>query len=506
MDIIFLFISFFLTILCFYLFFQLKLKRKEGKTLEEKNLSILSSIDQEGKNLKSLIESLKDKRQEGENLEGENKTILESIEQEREKLESIVENLKNKKIELDNIIQLEKNQKDLQNKYDQTNLKYSKLKDEIKLLTDEETKIKNNLSSIKEKLSIYHSFNEFVQVGFFEEPDYLYETSERFKAEIKIVREKQKLLIKNNEAIHIPDTIALSSDSAQVKRILEGQANLMLKAFNIECDNLIGNVKPSNYALILEKIDKLAEDLEKNTASLLCGFNKEYIELKFKECELQYQFKLKEMREKEEQDIIKEQMREEQKAIKEYERALAKAEKEEEMYLKALDKARLDLIVADENTRQKLEDKIGFLEIQLKEALENKERAKSMAEQTRRGHVYIISNIGSFGENVYKIGLTRRLVPEERVQELSSASVPFKFDIHAMIYSEDAPALETQLHHEFRYQRLNVINMRKEFFNVTLNDIKEKAKKIIGKDVDFRITALAEEYYESLKLKGKMGT
>ena len=126
-----------------------------------------------------------------------------------------------------------------------------------------------------------------------------------------------------------------------------------------------------------------------------------------------------------------------------------------------------------------------------------------MAEQTKRGHVYIISNIGSFGEDVYKIGLTRRLEPLDRVKELGGASVPFSFDVHAMIYSEDAPALETKLHREFSHFRVNQVKLRKEFFRVNLLDIKEKATEITGNELDFKVTALAEDYYESLKLQSQ---
>ena len=124
-----------------------------------------------------------------------------------------------------------------------------------------------------------------------------------------------------------------------------------------------------------------------------------------------------------------------------------------------------------------------------------------MAEQTKRGHVYIISNIGSFGDDVYKIGLTRRLDPMERVKELGDASVPFAFDVHAMIFSENAPSLEKELHHAFRHSRVNAINYRKEFFNVTLDDIRQKAEEISDNTIDFKMTALAEEYYESKRLR-----
>ena len=308
-------------------------------------------------------------------------------------------------------------------------------------------------------------------------------------------------MIIEHKAIILPDTIAISDDKVLVKKILVGQEKLMLKAFNIECDNLMQIVKPSNYAKILERIDKVATDLEKSVVSMKCGFNRDYVELKFKECEVQYQFKLKDEREKEEQAAIKEQMREEQKAIREFERALAKAQREEKMYKEALEEARKEFELAGNKDRKKMEAKIEFLEEQLREAEENEKRAKSMAEQTRRGYVYIISNIGSFGDDIYKIGLTRRLEPMDRVKELGDASVPFSFDVHAMIYSEDAPALETQLHKEFTHYRVNQVNHRKEFFNVSLLDIMEKTKEILGEEINFKVTALAKDYYESQKLR-----
>jgi hypothetical protein len=120
-----------------------------------------------------------------------------------------------------------------------------------------------------------------------------------------------------------------------------------------------------------------------------------------------------------------------------------------------------------------------------------------MAQQTRQGWVYIISNIGSFGENVYKIGMTRRLDPMERVNELGDASVPFPFDVHAMIFSEDAPALETALHQAFESQKTNLVNGKKEFFNVPLCAIKDKVKEL-GYEVEFEETPTAPQYRDTL--------
>ncbi|WP_299008848.1 GIY-YIG nuclease family protein, partial [uncultured Shewanella sp.] len=190
----------------------------------------------------------------------------------------------------------------------------------------------------------------------------------------------------------------------------------------------------------------------------------------------------------------------EQRAIKEFQKAIAEAEKEEKMYRNLLDKAQKELAKATEQNRSDMEQRIAILEQQLAEAEAKEERAKSMAEKTRKGHVYVISNVGSFGEDVYKIGLTRRLDPMDRIKELGDASVPFPFDVHAMIYTDDAPALEAALHREFHAHRVNAVNLRKEFFSVDLNDIKQAVENIASVDTEFKMTALAEDYYESLRL------
>jgi Domain of unknown function (DUF4041)/Meiotically up-regulated gene 113 len=404
---------------------------------------------------------------------------------------------------LKHLLDLESNEQQLRSDVNILTDQSQKITDEINKLKAEKDELSEKLIGVKSDISIFEPTISLINVGFFEEPKYLFETSDRFKEEIKQVREEQKKMIKEKTCVEIPENIAITSDSKYAAKILNGQAELMIKAFNIECDNLMSMLKPSNYANILDRIDKEATDIEKSVISLQCGFSKQYINLKFKECELQYQFKLKQAREKEEQDIIKENMREEQKALREYERALAKAEKEEEMYKTALETARKEMAIVSEKDRQKLEDRILFLQEQLTKAEEIHKRAQSMAEQTRRGHVYVISNIGSFGTDVYKIGLTRRLEPLDRVKELSDASVPFDYDVHAIIYNEDAPSLERALHNEFSRFRVNQVNLRKEFFKINLLEIQEKAKNLTKGEFEFKVTALAEEYYESLKLRPK---
>jgi hypothetical protein len=167
-----------------------------------------------------------------------------------------------------------------------------------------------------------------------------------------------------------------------------------------------------------------------------------------------------------------------------------------------LEKAKAD---AEKSTGAKLAElqgKISALADDLAIAREKSERAKSMAQQTKAGHIYVISNIGSFGEDVYKIGMTRRLEPDERVKELGDASVPFTFDVHAMIYSTDAPALENMLHKAFDAHRVNLVNNRKEFFHASLEHI-EKVVKEANSNIEFYLTAEARDYRESVAIRAQ---
>ena len=205
----------------------------------------------------------------------------------------------------------------------------------------------------------------------------------------------------------------------------------------------------------------------------------------------------------EEQRKLREKMKDEERARKEYEKALRDAEKEEKLLRDAMEKAKVQILAATEAQKKEYEAKLAELEVKLKEAEEKGQRALSMAQQTKKGNVYIISNVGSFGENVYKIGMTRRLDPYERVRELGDASVPFPFDVHAIISSDDAPALETSLHKEFAMMQMNKVNPRKEFFRIGLKEIRDAVEQK-GLDVAWSMMAEAIEYRESQKIEEQL--
>ncbi|MGL1530175.1 DUF4041 domain-containing protein [Vibrio parahaemolyticus] len=451
------------------------------------------AADKKAGQYKSLDEALTKTKKELEALEQTNESVKQSIVTAKNELETV-------NAETAELQDLKRQDDSLKLSIQEQQAHLDTAKSTLVVLNANIEKGELDLNELMGDIDLYSRLDEYTAHGHFEMPQYLYETSTRYAEEIKDIRQQQKDMIKDKTAITFPDTTVISNDKSFNKKILNGQVKLMLSAFNIECDMLIGKVSPSSFGRTLERIEKLANNLEKSAATLECGFDIDYIELKFEECKLQYQFTLKKQEEIAEQKLIKEQIREEQRAIKEFQKAIADAEKEEKMYRNLLDKAQQELAKASEQERSDMEQRIAILEQQLAEAEAKEERAKSMAEQTRKGHVYVISNIGSFGEDVYKIGLTRRLEPMDRVKELGDASVPFPFDVHAMIYTDDAPALETALHREFHAQRVNAVNLRKEFFSVDLDDIKEAVEKIAGVEAEFKMTALAEDYYESLRL------
>ncbi len=284
----------------------------------------------------------------------------------------------------------------------------------------------------------------------------------------------------------------------------ETAIRFVLDAYNGKVDSILSKVKRDNYGKLKQQLDDAFQLVNFNGAAFRNAcITRVYHTSRVEELEWGVRATELQALEREEQRRIKEQMREEEKARREFQKALKEAEKEEKMLQTAMDKAREELQSASDEQRQQYELQLAELEERLLEAEARNERALSMAQQTRRGHVYVISNVGSFGEHVYKVGMTRRLEPMDRVKELGDASVPFSFDVHAMIYSEDAPALEKELHRKFNYAQVNKVNPRKEFFRVMLSDIREIVDGI-EEEVHWTMTAEAAEFRESQAIERAM--
>lgn len=275
----------------------------------------------------------------------------------------------------------------------------------------------------------------------------------------------------------------------------------VLDAFNGKVDSIISQVKPHNYDKLEEQILDAYNIVNHNGKAFRdAHITKPYLDATLEQLKWASIVQRIKQEDREEQRRIKDQIREEEKAKREYEKALKEAEKEERLIQKAMKEAEGKLLVAAEEEKFKYEAEIAKLRANLEEAYKKGERAMSMAQQTKQGHVYIISNIGSFGEEVFKVGLTRRLEPMDRVKELGDASVPFEFDVHAMVFSSDAPALEKELHNLLEQHRVNKINPRKEFFRVPLTSIKAIVEES-GYNVGWTLKAEAAEYRETLRLE-----
>lgn len=313
--------------------------------------------------------------------------------------------------------------------------------------------------------------------------------------ELKKARQKSKLMSKNGLAAKC-DYVELNRKTTAISFVTD--------AFNGKVDTILSTVKATNYGILKQKIiDSFMLVNNLGEAFRNAVITQEYLQSRLDELKWAVAtFELKE-KEKEEQRIIKEQIREEEMARRDYEKAIKEAAKEEDLLKKLMEKAKLQLQEATEQQKAEYESKLIDLQQKLQEVEDKNQRALSMAQQTKSGHVYIISNIGSFGEDVYKIGMTRRLNPLDRVKELGDASVPFAFDVHSMIFSDDAPKLETELHKIFNKNQVNKINSKKEFFKVNIKEIREQIEEL---DIQAKWTMLAEakEYRESLAIENKM--
>jgi len=337
--------------------------------------------------------------------------------------------------------------------------------------------------------------------GFYK-PKYEFENSEIYKAHLNKIRKEQEDLIKVQKAAHCITSWTINESKEEGKRMIKDYVKLLLRSFNNECDVSIINVKFSNVNSIEKKITKAFDTLNKLGQRMSIAISPDYLRLKLSELYLCHEYQIKKQEEKEEQRQIREQMREEAKLQKEIEEMKAKIEKEERHFSKALQSVNEQIQKATTETeRELLAGELNNIQEKLAEVEKNKQDVQYREQNTRAGYVYIISNMGSFGENVYKIGVTRRLDPQERVDELGDASVPFYFDVHAMIFSDDAPSLENALHKAFDNRRLNRINLRREFFKVTLDEIEDMVKKNFNKPVEFTKIAEAEQYRQSLVLR-----
>ena len=366
--------------------------------------------------------------------------------------------------------------------------------DKIANLNTQISKLDQEILDKRKQLAVFEVDINALDYGLYK-PTFEFANSDLYKEELKKLRDKQKQCIKNDNAAFGNTNWQVNGSAAQGRTMVNNYKKLLLRAFNVECDDIVANVKVSNLERSIERIEKISEQISKLGKTMAIGISPGYVRLKIDEVKLALDYQQKKQEEKERQKELRAQEREEAKVLKEIEEERKRLKKEQTHYENAL-KTVLAQIEKNGETVELLEKK-SQLESQINDTSKAIEDVDYREANRKAGYVYIISNIGAFGENVYKIGMTRRLDPQERVDELGDASVPFNFDIHAMIFTDDAPGLETALHNAFESKKLNKINTRREFFTVSLDEIKTEVRKNFDKTVEWIDIPEAEQYRQS---------
>ena len=366
--------------------------------------------------------------------------------------------------------------------------------DKIGNLNTQISKLDQEILEKRKQLAIFEVDINALDYGLYK-PTFEFANSDLYREELNKLRDIQKQCIKNDNAAFGNTNWQVNGSAAQGRTMVNNYKKLLLRAFNVECDDIVANVKVSNLDRSIERIEKISEQISKLGKTMAIGISPGYVRLKIDEVKLALDYQQKKQEEKERQKELRAQEREEVKVLKEIEEERKRLKKEQTHYENAL-KTVLAQIEKNGETVELLEKK-SQLESQINDTSKAIEDVDYREANRKAGYVYIISNIGAFGENVYKIGMTRRLDPQERVDELGDASVPFNFDIHAMIFTEDAPGLETALHNAFESKKLNKINTRREFFTVSLDEIKTEVRKNFDKTVEWIDIPEAEQYRQS---------
>nr|DAL22722.1 MAG TPA_asm: hypothetical protein [Caudoviricetes sp.] len=393
--------------------------------------------------------------------------------------------------------------KDLNNLYENNKREYNNFKEETKkvVIMEKSEEIEKEINELNNKKDTLTKDVKDLETHFkkinaqdlgLAPTSFEFEKSETYKEKLKNIRLQEADLlrkVKNKKG----ENISIYKDDL---------IRLLYNSFNTFCDYNLTRLTFKTYPTRKKQIETMFNKLNRISNQQI-QIDEKALDYKFQELDASYAYyKLKE----EEKEALRQQREEEaenKRAQKELEAKQAKLDKEIEALNIAKDKVNEKLISAKDDEIEALKLELQKLENEISGLKDEKTDIDYRVENTGAGYVYIISNVGSFGNEVYKIGVTRRLDPYQRIQELSSASVPFKFDVHAMIFSYQAYQLENELHKYFDKQRINKVNNRKEFFNIKLDDIKKVLDLHKELTFDFNPEFEAEEFRETLELKGE---
>lgn len=470
--------------------------QKEAEKEKELNKK-LSSKQEELDNIQQKLDELEaEKEAEINKMLSDKQNELDNIQQklddmEAERTAEVDEKLKIRKEELENLDA--KYEKRTAEKEEELTTKIDKINSKLVQTRQEYEKIKKDLVRAEDDL-------EMQEYGLYE-PRYNFIHAVDYKERLDAIRKQQKQMIKDKTAAVGHTDWTMKGSEAKGRAFVNANIKQILRSFNNESTVLISKVKHSNIDNIENRIKKTCTSLNNLYKREDVEITKGYLNLKIDELHLAYEYEVKKQEEKEELREAREREKEEKKLQKELERERKKFERENETINSEIEEAKAKMAQAAAEEKAKLEAEIAKLQAALDKNNEEVKKINEWKEKPGAGYVYIISNIGSFGEGVFKIGVTRRDNPEERIRELSSASVPFRFDTHVFIFSKNAYELESELHERFDKQRVNKVNMRKEFFRISIDDVKKIVEENKGQVHSFIEHPDAEEYYDTLKME-----
>lgn len=428
---------------------------------------------------------------------------IEALTIENEKINKMYKELSEVKLSIEQMSALDL-QKNISEKQDALTIISQSISDKTNFLNEILTRIDNLLShqrKLQSQLTVLESDIAMEEFGLYK-PRYDFASSLEYKDKLNVIREMQKAMIKSKSAVNYSENWTVDGSKAKGKKMTNDNIKMILRSFNNECEAAINKVKFSNIQSIEKRIHSSFNQHNKLNDSNKVSLTQRFLDLKLQELYLAFEYEQKKEEEKEALREQREKEKEEKALQKEIDSKKKVIHKEMSHLENVISELELKLIVADESEKNSLELQILELKENLNKFEEEIEELDYRTAHAAAGYVYVISNIGSFGEDIVKIGVTRRLDPLERINELSSASVPFKFDVHALIFSYDAYNLESNLHNKFSDKRLNIVNNRKEFFKISIDEIENELQAYKDLTIDFSKVPEAQEYRESLKIKG----
>ena len=366
---------------------------------------------------------------------------------------------------------------------------HSEFEEMVESFDRERSDLEAEVVAIEAQLIDLRDRQEMQEVGLDDDGTHPVATSVEFKDAVSTAKKRRKEMAKRKDAVLGSTSWTVNGSIKEGRQMVDQFSKLMLRAYNSELDSLVKATNATNSASKMSALDKKRDQIRKLGASMNIEVHPQYHELASYEIQVTGLYQAAKLREKEADRAHKEQLREQKKVEAEIKREQEKLDKEAELHRQALATIETD---PDADPAQLAELRAKVAEVEAAQADVMKREAN-----TRAGHVYVISNKGSFGEGMVKIGMTRRLEPLGRVRELGDASVPFRFSVHALLFSDDAVGLEAELHRRFAEVRVNRINRRREFFRTSPEAVRDALFDLNAHIVEFDPDPIDEEWAAS---------